>query len=284
MKIISNCPLCEKHALHVIGENETQTQQCINCGYVTSEKLKLNGMLKQDSEEYKKLTGEMQKWSTVKNDRIWLPTMMILPFGMLYPIGDKNGELQWAFSEMVDIPEEEQKKYPREDGKGFHNKRMDTDNAKIYDLFLEGLSELNQKMKKKSSELKETEIKLPSSTSPIGIEFRSIRFKVALARGGTNTNTPDMIKLALLFKKTLPVQYGFDVMINLSETYKGKSVIDLQAAIETAIATNTLMEFTYRDDSGGTRNYYVTILSAQALEETGLNENARFRLTLSEAI
>ena len=135
MKIISNCPLCEKHALHVIGENETQTQQCINCGYVTSEKLKLNGMLKQDSEEYKKLTGEMQKWSTVKNDRIWLPTMMILPFGMLYPIGDKNGELQWAFSEMVDIPEEEQKKYPREDGKGFHNKRMDTDNAKIYDLF-----------------------------------------------------------------------------------------------------------------------------------------------------
>ena len=130
----------------------------------------------------------------------------------------------------------------------------------------------------------ETEIKLPSSTTPTGVEFRSIRFKVALARGGTNTNTPDMIKLALLFKKTLPVQYGFDVMIDLSESYKGKSVMDLQAAIETAISTNTLMEFTYRDDSGGTRNYYVTILSAQALEETGLNENARFRLTLSEAI
>ena len=73
-------------------------------------------------------------------------------------------------------------------------------------------------------------------------------------------------------------------MIDLSESYKGKSVMDLQAAIETAISTNTLMEFTYRDDSGGTRNYYVTILSAQALEETGLNENARFRLTLSEAI
>ena len=130
----------------------------------------------------------------------------------------------------------------------------------------------------------ETEIKLPSSTSPIGIEFRSIRFKVDLARGGTNTNTPDMIKLALLFKKTLPVQYGFDVMVDLSESYKGKSVIDLQSSIETAIATNTLMEFTYRDDSGGTRNYYVTILSAQALEQTGLNENARFRLTMSEAI
>ena len=161
MKIVSNCPLCDEHSLHVIGEDELQTQQCINCGYVTSEKLKLNGMLKEDSEEYKKLPDDMQKWSTVKNDRIWLPTMMVLPFGMLYPIGDKDGKLQWAFSEMVDIPEEEQKNYPKEDGKGFYNKRMDTDNAKIYGLFLEGLSELNQKMKKKSSEPKETEIKLP---------------------------------------------------------------------------------------------------------------------------
>ena len=41
MKIISNCPLCEEHSLHVIGEGGVQTQQCINCGYVTAEKLKL---------------------------------------------------------------------------------------------------------------------------------------------------------------------------------------------------------------------------------------------------
>jgi Zn ribbon nucleic-acid-binding protein len=164
MKIVSNCPLCEEYSLHVIGEDGVQTQQCINCGYVSSEKLKLNGMSKEDSEEYKKLPDDMRKWSTVKNDRIWLPTMMVLPFGMLYPVPDKNGELQWAFSEMVNIPEEEQKNYPREDGKGFHTKRIDTDNSKMYDLFLEGLSELNQKMKKELSEPKKTEIteiKLP---------------------------------------------------------------------------------------------------------------------------
>jgi len=39
MKIIANCSLCEERSLHVIGEGEIQTQQCINCGYVTSEKL-----------------------------------------------------------------------------------------------------------------------------------------------------------------------------------------------------------------------------------------------------
>ena len=64
MKIVSNCPLCEEKGLHIIGENETESQQCINCGYVTSHKLKLNGMSKEDSVEYKKLTDEMMNLST----------------------------------------------------------------------------------------------------------------------------------------------------------------------------------------------------------------------------
>ena len=104
----------------------------------------------------------MKRWSTSKNDRVWLPTMMVLPSGMLYPTIDKNGELQWAFAKMIDIPKEEQKKYPREDGKGFHTKRMDTDDPKIYDIFLTALAELNQEMKNAQTEKpKPTEIKLP---------------------------------------------------------------------------------------------------------------------------
>ena len=42
MNIISNCPLCGEKSLHIIGENETQTQQCINCGYATAEKFKID--------------------------------------------------------------------------------------------------------------------------------------------------------------------------------------------------------------------------------------------------
>ena len=45
MKIISDCPLCEQRSLHVLGEKEYQTQQCIHCGYVTSQKFKLHGKL-----------------------------------------------------------------------------------------------------------------------------------------------------------------------------------------------------------------------------------------------
>ena len=33
-KILTNCPLCEEHSLHVIGEGKARIQQCILCGDV----------------------------------------------------------------------------------------------------------------------------------------------------------------------------------------------------------------------------------------------------------
>tara|TARA_R110002020_G_scaffold22803_3_gene76613 strand:+ start:251 stop:766 length:516 start_codon:yes stop_codon:yes gene_type:complete len=164
MKIVSNCPLCEEHSLHIIGENELQTQQCINCGYVTAEKYKLGEGGVDKHEEYNKLTDEMKGWIQVHESRIWLPTIMTLPLGMLYPINVDNmvnhqKEMKWAFAEMVDIPEEEQKDYPDGNG-GFYSKRFDTDNNKIYDTFLEAISILNKEMKQKQNPI-QGGIKLP---------------------------------------------------------------------------------------------------------------------------
>ena len=164
MKIVSNCPLCEEHSLHIIGENELQTQQCINCGYVTAEKYKINQGKVDENEEYKKLTKEMKNWSKVENGRIWLPTIMTLPLGMLYPFDVDNmvnhqKEMKWAFSPMVDISEEEKEKFPNESG-GFYQKKIDTDDAKIYDEFIEAMSYINQKMKQET-EPKVSELKLP---------------------------------------------------------------------------------------------------------------------------
>ena len=158
MKIVSNCPLCEEKSLHILGEGELQTQQCINCGYVTAEKFKLNDGKLEDNEHYKQLTEDMRKWVKVENDRLWLPTMMALPIGMLYPFNDKDNNMKWAFAKMITIPEDDRKNYPNPEG-GFYEKRVDTENAKQYDTFLEGISELNQKMKEDAS--KSTEIKLP---------------------------------------------------------------------------------------------------------------------------
>ena len=148
-KIISDCTLCEEHSLHVIGENETQMMQCIYCGYVSSSKF--IGDTK--NKEYEKLTDDMKKWSIEKNDRLWIPTIITLPIGMLYPIdveeviGDGIQKImKWAFAPMVEISEEEQKKYPNEVG-GYYERKIDTDNPKIYDKFFEGMIFINKEMK-----------------------------------------------------------------------------------------------------------------------------------------
>ena len=80
--IISNCFLCGEHSLHVMGTEEAQVMQCINCGYTTT--TKFNG-IKETNEEFQKLSEDMQKWSVEENGRIWVPSIFTLPVGMLYP-------------------------------------------------------------------------------------------------------------------------------------------------------------------------------------------------------
>ena len=163
MKIVSNCLLCEEHSLHVNEQNNLKLMQCIHCGYTSSDKFIGT---KEDNEEYQKLTVEMKEWVVENNGRIWMPTMMTLPMGMLYPINitvpndDEDKVMKWGYAEMVDIPEEEQKNYPVPNREGvFYKKTYDVDNAKIYDTFFDAMLELNEESKKKQQ--KPSKLKLP---------------------------------------------------------------------------------------------------------------------------
>ena len=140
--IIGNCPLCEERALHVAGTEEAQVMQCINCGYTTS--TKFTGT-KKTNEDFQKLGEDMKNWAVEKNGKIWIPSIIALPIGMLYPINIKN-KLKWAFAPMVEISEEERKNFPNEQG-GFYERKIDTDNATLYDLFLEGMTTINEMLK-----------------------------------------------------------------------------------------------------------------------------------------
>ena len=155
MRIVSNCSLCGEKSLHVVEEDDIDTQQCINCGYATS--TNFIGT-KEDNEMYKTLPEEMQSWSKEANGRVWIPSLITLPFGTLYPT-NVDGEMKWGFAEMVDIPEDEQENYPREDRNGFHTKRYDMENQKIYDIFLEAMAEMNERAKQNL--VPKSKIKLP---------------------------------------------------------------------------------------------------------------------------
>ena len=146
--IIGNCPLCEERALHVAGTEDAQVMQCINCGYTTS--TKFTGT-KETNEEFQKLGEDMKNWAVEKNGKVWIPSIITLPIGMLYPINVRK-EMKWAFAPMVEIPEQERKKYPNPSIPGkFYDKKIDTDNAVIYDLFIEGMSYINDLLKQKDS-------------------------------------------------------------------------------------------------------------------------------------
>jgi len=145
--LISNCFLCEEHSLHVAGTEESQVMQCINCGYTTT--TKFTGT-KETNEEFQKLGEDMKNWAVEKNGKIWIPSMITLPIGMLYPIEDEN-KMKWSFAPMVDIPEEERENFPNGQG-GFYERKIDTDNPRIYDEFIVGMSYINELLKQKAQD------------------------------------------------------------------------------------------------------------------------------------
>ena len=157
--LISNCFLCEEHSLHVAGVEKAQVMQCINCGYVSS--TKYIGT-KETNEEFQKLTDDMKRWSIEKNNRIWIPTIMTLPFGMLYPMDivvpndEEDKVMKWCFAPMIEISEDEKENYKNPDG-GYYSKKIDTDNPNIYDKFFEAMLFVNEQLKNKS-DAKKTEI------------------------------------------------------------------------------------------------------------------------------
>ena len=145
--LISNCFLCGEKALHVAGTEDAQVLQCINCGYTTSTKFR---GIKADNEEFQKLGEDMKNWAKEENGYIWIPSIITLPIGMLYPVNVKE-KLKWAFAPMVEISEEEKENFPNEQG-GFYERKIDTDNAILYDLFIEGMTKVNELLKQKASD------------------------------------------------------------------------------------------------------------------------------------
>ncbi len=118
--------------------------------------------------------------------------------------------------------------------------------------------------------------------SGVGVSFRSIKFKLTLSRGSDTSKSPDIVSTTLEFRKKLEAKYGHTVEVDLNNTYKGKDPKQLRNALVSSIESNLLQEFTFRDDGGGTRNYYVDVTSATGIEYTGYDERGSSRITLVE--
>ena len=150
---VTVCQLCGEHGLHVYKTIDSDAYQCLNCGYSTSHNFILkDGQTPDDNKIYSSFNDEMKGWCIIRDfdqlgKRIWIPVIMTLPFGTLFPFNDEDGNMKWKVSKLVDIPEEEQENYPDEENGGFFTKRYDTDNARVYDEFLFAMHDLNEEAK-----------------------------------------------------------------------------------------------------------------------------------------
>jgi hypothetical protein len=124
--------------------------------------------------------------------------------------------------------------------------------------------------------------------SSVGTAFRAIKFKLTLNRSTATTtglekfNTPDVVSLTLEWRKKIAAKWGHTVEVDLNNTYKGNEPKDLRSALVSAIESTTLVEFTFRDDGGGTRNYYVDVVAAAGMEYTGYDERGATQITVVE--
>jgi len=144
MKIQIKCPLCESDELQVLTpQPNTKLMQCISCGYSTSSQLM--GTM-EENEQFKRFDESIKTWSREVNGYIWTPSIVHLPIGIIYPEVDGD-KLNWNFAKMVEIPEEEQKDYPKEDGKSY-TKKFDFENSFKFDTFRDAVmnAETNPKL------------------------------------------------------------------------------------------------------------------------------------------
>ena len=147
MKITIKCNICAHRMLHVYTDNNFTTRQCSNCGYSSNDKLKGN---MKDNEFWNNMSDFIKKYSKEDAGSIWIPTLLTLPFGSLYPIEEKDN-LKWAYAELVDITEDDDKeKYKKEDGT-YYTKKLDTDNPKSFDTYAEGMVYIRKSLEELAS-------------------------------------------------------------------------------------------------------------------------------------
>jgi len=162
MDKLVDCPCCGSNACY---ESEFNTQEgnvktwlCMTCGYTSNTTMTEDNELIKESFE---LTAEIIKDNIQIHDNlIWLLTVITMPDkGMIFPEpiegtstldaldDDGKGQQDWAWTvvKAIEIPEDEQHKYPDPNNKGsFYKKRMDMKNMKRYDklAFMDAAEEL----------------------------------------------------------------------------------------------------------------------------------------------
>ena len=116
-----------------------------------------------------------------------------------------------------------------------------------------------------------TTFTFPTEAAPTGTEYRAIRWRFDLYTD-TSTITPDVVSIWYRFLIQPDNKDAFTFELDMTKKYLGRTPKQQRSDFKTATESKTLVPFTYRDDSGGTRDFWVDVAFADSDEESGHNE------------
>jgi len=132
------CPHCgEDHCFEesqTLDGQEVISYMCVSCGYTSTT---LNEEGSSLISGYEETTAELIKelrWVD-SNNKVWYPLVLNFPsFGIIFPDGTSKDDWCWMAAPAVDIPVEDQKKYPIPGQKdAYYTRRVDMEKGLRFD-------------------------------------------------------------------------------------------------------------------------------------------------------
>ncbi len=128
---------------------------------------------------------------------------------------------------------------------------------------------------------------LPDAENQEGVPFSNIGPIVDMVRGPILTNTPDLLRLSLIYKKAIKPMWGWDLVMNMTHSEQGYTPEEqrdfVESLIDADLKGDRLQQYTSKDEEDNDQNYWVFVLAAQADEATGYDDEAFWRITIAEA-
>lgn len=115
-----------------------------------------------------------------------------------------------------------------------------------------------------------------------GVVARSIRFRITLARGSTDTNTPDMYKLTLVWRPRIKSLFSPAAQIDVTQPYKDRPPITMLEDLRDVIDNGTLVEVVWTDETNHTRNYLTDVEDMQSNERSGEIDHGHVNIVFAE--
>ena len=126
---------CFKESTELDGatHNNADSYMCIDCGYTTTSLNKVGSdIIKQYEETTAQLILDL-KWID-QDDLIWYPLVLNFPsIGIVFPDGKTVDKWNWVGAKAIDIPEDQQSKYPIVGTDQFYKRRIDMEAKRNFD-------------------------------------------------------------------------------------------------------------------------------------------------------